>query len=68
MPVRWILWNRDWTAVFFRCHRSYLVNLDYVVGKEPGMALLADGGRVYVARRKQQEFAMRLLEWCRKGE
>lgn len=53
---------------FFRCHRSYLVNLDYVVGKEPGMALLADGGRVYVARRKQQEFTMRLLEWCRKGE
>lgn len=25
---------------FFRCHRSYLVNLDYVVDKEPGIALL----------------------------
>ena len=24
---------------FFRCHRSYLVNLDYVVDKEPGVSL-----------------------------
>lgn len=53
---------------FFRCHRSYLVNLDYVVDKEPGVAVLVGGSKVFISRRKQQEFTMRLLESCRRGE
>ena len=52
---------------FFRCHRSYIVNLDYIVDKKPGIAVLADGRQVFVSRRKQREFAMRILESC-KGE
>lgn len=53
---------------FFRCHRSYLVNLDYVVDKEPGVALMIEGSKVFISRRKQQEFTMRLLESCRRWE
>lgn len=53
---------------FFRCHRSYLVNLDYVVDKEPGVAVLVEGSKVFISRRKQQEFTMRLLESCRRWE
>lgn len=50
---------------FFRCHRSYIINLGYVVDKEPGIAVLAGGNKVLISRRKQQEFTMRLLESCR---
>lgn len=53
---------------FFRCHRSYLVNLNYVVDKEPGAAVLVDGSKVFISRRKQQEFTIRLLESCRRWE
>lgn len=53
---------------FFRCHRSYLVNLDYVVDKEPGVAVMVGGSKVFISRRKQQEFTMRLLESCRRWE
>lgn len=50
---------------FFRCHRSYLVNMDFVTEKTNGAARMAGGGRVLVARRKQQEFTRRLLRSCR---
>ena len=52
---------------FFRCHRSYLVNMDYVTDKEEGYAVMAGGGRVLISRRKQQEFTKRLLQACRTG-
>lgn len=50
---------------FFRCHRSYLVNMDAVVEKREGAAIVAGGGEVLVSRRKQQEFTKRLLKACR---
>lgn len=53
---------------FFRCHRSYLVNMDAVTAKGEGMALVAGGGKVLISRRKQREFAERLLKACRKEE
>lgn len=53
---------------FFRCHRSYIVNLDYIVDKKPGIAVLVGGSKVFVSRRKEQEFTMRLLESCRRGD
>jgi len=52
---------------FFRSHRSYLVNMDHVVDKEPGFAIMSGGDKILIARRKQQEFTKRLLEVCRKG-
>lgn len=51
---------------FFRCHRSYLVNLDYIVTMEPGAAVLAEGSKIFISRRKQQAFTVRLLNSCRK--
>lgn len=50
---------------FFRCHRSYLVNMDAVVEKREGAAIVAGGGEVLISRRKQQEFTKRLLKACR---
>lgn len=52
---------------FFRCHRSYLLNMDYVMDKESGAAKMAGGDMVLVSRRHEQEFAKRLLKACRKG-
>lgn len=52
---------------FFRCHRSYLVNMDYVVGKEAGAAKLAGGDTVLIARRRETEFTKRLLDSCGEG-
>ena len=52
---------------FFRSHRSYLVNMDHVVDKQSGFAIVTGGDKVLIARRKQQEFTQHLLEICRKG-
>ncbi len=46
---------------FFRCHRSFLVNMDQVIRQEKGWAVLAGGEWVMVSRRRQQEFMQRLL-------
>lgn len=46
---------------FFRCHRSYLINMSHVVGQEKGTALISNGNRVLISRRKQAEFMQRLL-------
>lgn len=50
---------------FFRCHRSYLVNLRCVAGKEGDVVLMANGDRVLVSRRKQQQFSQQLLSFIR---
>ena len=51
---------------FFRCHRSYLVNMDYVTDTDADTAFLAGGGRVMISRRRRQEFTHFLLESCRR--
>lgn len=52
---------------FFRCHRSYIVNMDHVIDKQPGSAIMEGGDHILISRRKQQEFTQKLLETCRKG-
>ncbi len=59
--------ERELDSRFFRCHRSYLVNMDFVVGRKDGCAVMAGGRQALVSRRRQQEFARRLLESCRRG-
>ena len=49
---------------FFRCHKSYLVNLRAVTGREAGAVTVANGDKVLIARRKQRELTRRLLEVC----
>lgn len=46
---------------FFRCHRSYLVNLDHVRGLKDGNAILANGESVPVSRLREQKFTQALL-------
>ncbi len=46
---------------FFRCHRSYLVNLDHVRGCTQGLVTLLDGGAVPVSRSKEQALVRALL-------
>jgi len=46
---------------FFRCHRSYLVNLDYVRGCTGETALLPGDVRLPVSRSRQKAFVRALL-------
>ncbi len=46
---------------FFRCHRSFVVNMSCVAGQEKGVAILTNGERIFISRRKQTDFIQRLL-------
>ena len=46
---------------FFRCHRSYLVNLDHVGGCQDGQVLLSQGERIPVSRLRERELTQALL-------
>ena len=46
---------------FFRCHRSYLVNLDSVRGCQGGRVLLSQGESIPVSRLRERELTAALL-------
>ena len=46
---------------FFKCHRSYLVNLDHVGGCQEGQVLLSQGERIPVSRLRERELTQALL-------
>ena len=46
---------------FFKCHRSYLVNLDYVRGCQDGQVLLFRGERIPASRLRERELTQALL-------
>ena len=46
---------------FFKCHRSYLVNLDYVRGCQDGQVLLSQGERIPASRLRERELTQALL-------
>ena len=46
---------------FFKCHRSYLVNLDYVRGCQNGQVLLSQGERIPASRLRERELTCALL-------
>lgn len=46
---------------FFKCHRSYLVNLDKVRGCHAGQAALSDGSEVPVSRLRERQLTEALL-------
>lgn len=48
---------------FFRCHRSYLVNLDYVRGNYAGQVTLSQGEQIPVSRLREQELTQALLRF-----
>lgn len=51
---------------FFRCHRSYLVNLDCIRSCRGGAAVLLDGTEVLVARKREKPLAQALLDRMKK--
>jgi len=46
---------------FFRCHRSYLVNLEYVCGSHAGQVTLSPGCQIPVSRLRKPELTQALL-------
>ena len=50
---------------FFKCHRSYLVNLDYVRGCQAGQVLLSQGERIPASRLRERELTQALLRRLR---
>ncbi len=46
---------------FFRCHRSYLVNLECVRGSHAGQLTLSQGEQIPVSRLREQELTQALL-------
>ncbi len=50
---------------FFKCHRSYLVNLDYVCGCQDGQVMLAQGERIPASRLRERELTQALLRYMK---
>lgn len=50
---------------FFRCHRSYLVNLDHVRGIHAGRITLSTDGEIPVSRLRERELLQALLRRMR---
>lgn len=50
---------------FFRCHRSFVVNMSCVAGQEKGTAILTNGERILISRRKQTQFMRKLLNFIK---
>lgn len=50
---------------FFRCHRSYIINLDYVYSYEKGVAWLENGEKIPVSRLRGQDFAQAILHFLK---
>ena len=53
---------------FFRCHRSYLVNLDHVRSIQAGQAALFSGGGIPVSRLRERDLKQALLQRMRERE
>lgn len=47
---------------FFRCHRSYLVNLDHVRGSHDGQVTLSQGSKIPVSRLRERTLTQALLQ------
>lgn len=50
---------------FFRCHRSFIVNMSCVAGQEKGAAILTNGESILISRRKQADFMQKLLNFLK---
>jgi len=50
---------------FFKCHRSYLVNLKHLKGCKDNIAYLDDGSKVPVSRLRSREFSDAILHYMK---
>lgn len=53
---------------FFKCHRSYLVNLDYVRGCHAGQITLSQGGEIPVSRLRERDLTQALLRYMKERD
>lgn len=52
---------------FFRCHKSFLVNLKYVDSYNRQEVILDNGERIAIAKRRQEAFGKEILEYMKKA-
>jgi len=52
---------------FFKCHRSYLVNLDYVRGCQNGQIIVSLGEKIPISRLRERDFMQALLRRMKEG-
>lgn len=52
---------------FFRCHKSYLINLKYVDGYNRQEVILENGEKIMIAKRRYEEFCQKMLKFMRKN-
>ncbi len=52
---------------FFRCHKSYLINLKYVDGYNGQEAILENGEKIVIAKRRYDKFAQKVLKVMREN-
>lgn len=52
---------------FFRCHKSYLVNLKYVESYNRQEAVLENGERIIISRRRYETFCQEILRYMREN-
>lgn len=52
---------------FFRCHKSYLVNLKYVDVYNRREVILDNGERIAIAKRRYEDFCREILEYMKKN-
>ena len=50
---------------FFRCHRSYLINLEHLKGYKNGTAYMDNGREVPVSRLRSREFSSVVLQYMK---
>lgn len=58
--------EKELNGDFFRCHRSFIVNLKYVDRYKAGVAYMPSGEKIPIAARRQGEFMKALLSYQRK--
>lgn len=51
---------------FFRCHRSFIINLKYLKSFKNGFALMEGGKEIPVSRSKSREFSNVILQYMKK--
>ncbi len=50
---------------FFRCHRSYLINLKYLKSYKDGIAYIEGGKEIPVSRLRGREFSSVILQYMK---
>lgn len=53
---------------FYRCHRSYLINMEYLRGYSNGAAKLEGGAEIPVSRLRSKDFSEVILRYMERGK